>query len=147
MDRESRVVVVKNHDSMSNANMSTLGRAATAKRQNSQKRPSTSSAGSSFSTHFHGHVPRRSRAHSLTGAINGADNSANAVTEVHSAVGGPANDIFPCTTDEDAKEVVFIVREDLRHRQFVYRHGSKHHCFHRSEAPWPFSYDREVLEQ
>ena len=32
------------------------------------------------------------------------------------------------------------------HREFAYKHGSKLHTFAAEDAPWPFSFDREVLE-
>ncbi|KAI0094104.1 hypothetical protein BDY19DRAFT_902763 [Irpex rosettiformis] len=129
---------------MSNANMPTLGRATVMKRQESLKRPSTSS----FSTHFHGHVTRRSRAHSLTTTTHGnaGHSPVNALHPETAAATSTNNEAFPDTV-EASKEEVSIVREDLRHRQFLDRHGSKHHCFPRTEAPWPFSYDQQVLEQ
>lgn len=61
--------------------------------------------------------------------------------------GSAHREIKEVEEEEEEEEKVQILREDLRHRQFQYRHGSKLHCFPRAEAPWPFAYDREVLEQ
>ncbi|KAJ3527812.1 hypothetical protein NM688_g8077 [Phlebia brevispora] len=36
---------------------------------------------------------------------------------------------------------------DERHKAFICRNGCKLHAFTREEAPWPFSFNREVLEQ
>lgn len=33
-----------------------------------------------------------------------------------------------------------------KHQQFVYRGGSKLHTFDKEEAPWPYAYNREMLE-
>ena len=33
-----------------------------------------------------------------------------------------------------------------RHEEFVYSRGAKLHSFAREEAPWPFAFNREVLE-
>ena len=33
-----------------------------------------------------------------------------------------------------------------RHQEFVYARGAKLHSFTREEAPWPFAFNREVLE-
>jgi hypothetical protein len=32
------------------------------------------------------------------------------------------------------------------HREFVYKHGSKLHAFATEDAPWPISFDNDVLE-
>lgn len=38
-------------------------------------------------------------------------------------------------------------RGSNRHKTFIYKNGCKLHSFSIEEAPWPFSFNREVLEQ